>query len=183
MHRLRKNNHGFAHIGLILLALVVIVTICGVGYYVATKKDKTNTNPTISTSQSSTQNTANSSENKYLVIKEWGIKVQQPTALTAISYKIENNILVFSSDQQKQLGCDEVRDSWGIVREHAGSLIDADGTKISDQEADEMPSYIHIANYYYSRAYPQTGCEKESDKMSMIDDAYTSLFKTLTSSE
>jgi len=46
MHKLRKNNHGFAHIGLILLAVLVIAAISGVGYYVigSDTPGSTNTN-------------------------------------------------------------------------------------------------------------------------------------------
>ena len=52
MKTIHKNNHGFAHIGLILLAVLVITAIGGAGYYVATRNKTENT---ISTSNATSQ--------------------------------------------------------------------------------------------------------------------------------
>ena len=58
MKSLHKNNYGFAHIGLILLAVLVITAIGGVGYYVAKKSQSDTSNTDQSTNKQATSKSA-----------------------------------------------------------------------------------------------------------------------------
>ena len=187
MKTLYKNHKGFAHVGLLLLFVVVIAAVGGVGYYVMSRNNKDNlteasSTQNISSQQNSAQTTQHSVANS-IEIKEWGVKVTAPSTLTGVTYKIEGDRTVFTSDQQKQLDCDEVQNAWGVNRKKAGALLSPDGSHYSDADADKNPSYIHIGGYYYLRSYPQMGCESQSDKAQTIDEAYSTLFKSLTLNE
>ena len=91
MKSLHKNNHGFAHIGIILLAVLAIAAIGGVGYYVL-QKDKNTISPV------TTQNTQPvETDLAQYESKELGFKFSYPKAWGEVKTSFNKKDIVESA--------------------------------------------------------------------------------------
>ena len=144
MKSLHKNNHGFAHIGLMLLAIIVIAAVGGVGYYVATK----NKNPKASTNN----NVATQDQQK-----------QSNNQLTA-----ENGISVMTADKKAQFYLPK---TWELLDKVDGGnkcgFVDGDSAgdtcllsaSFKPSVLDEQTPYIWYVKIYKSQQTPKDWTE------------------------
>lgn len=96
-----KNQKGFSAVeGLLILIIVAIVG--GTGYFVVNAQKKTNTN--LDNAAQSSQSVAKRSKSsptasqKYLEIKEWGVKIPLSSADSGVYYKLDPSFQQSPSD-------------------------------------------------------------------------------------
>lgn len=176
------NQNGFGLVPAFLI-LIIVGLIGFTGWYVLNSKNQTDK----TLSEASSSASAASASQKYLVIKEWGVKVKIDSSLGQLSYTIGGNNynLHFKSDLEKKLpsstsDCITIAGSEGIGRESSGMLTYPDGSHMTDEVAASIPALKHIGNYFYRRIYPQTSCESIRQLVTQIDTAYRNVFDSLT---
>ena len=192
MGKMNKNQSGFSAVEALLI--LIIVGILGfTGYFVwhakqsADKsltpnnsttpviKKKTTTNqtqPTTSTSQTSQQ--------QYLAIKEWGVKIPLASSISTAYYSYDSStgLVRLSLDKYKGTNCAaEQGQLYAISRS-----TDASGGGANSGTG------VKIGSYYYFPVHPQTGCDGTTNSTWVPNSAgattamsYVPYFKTAVS--
>ncbi len=116
----KYNQNGFSVVE-VLLVIIVIGIIGAVGFYVYKAKqntDKSLTNPVSSSveKKQKTENVSKPAENKtssqkYLEIKEWGVKVPIDSTVSGLSYVLENSFSSAKKDTLVRFSSDDLRAS------------------------------------------------------------------------
>lgn len=170
---MKKSQYGFSVIEglLIIIALTLVVFV---GYYVwHTQKQ---TDKTLNTAAQTSQNTTAQSKNvkpnknsnqKFLVIKEWNVRIPYDGDDT-FSYKYEPSgngtkdsdaIEVISQNLASKYGCTGF--GAGIIYRAIGSYVDpTDPTSpTTAQLAAQSPNdWKHVGDYYYRFTHDQAAC-------------------------
>ncbi len=179
-----SNESGFSALEVILI-IVVVGVIAGAGWFVWHKSQSSKTASSDTSQQTTAEqtSTADATDESTLTISEWGIKVTVPDSLKGATYAIKDDVAEIDSPAQDAVTtCGtqvNPKTAWGIQRYAAGKVTAADGSAISDADAEKNSALKHIGDYFYKRVYPMAGCEVASDQTSAIDTAQTSLFESL----
>lgn len=173
----QKTQSGFAHVGLVLLLVIVLGVVGGGGFYIWHKNhEKKNTNTSQSTSKTAKvtnyaeclkakgsivqdsypaicvtkdkQSFTQPIEQKYLTIKEWGVKIPLAESVTDTDYRIDlEPIYAFMSPKSLlETDCNlEVGGSGYYVRFTEKSM---DG-ETKHSYISEYPDATMLGGYYY----------------------------------
>ena len=168
--KMLKNQTGFSVIEALLI-LVVVGILGFTGWFVyhskqATDKTLANTgNSNVQTKQSTTEQNKktattvqSTSEAKFLIIKEWGIKIPYSSNDT-LSYvlKGQNSAQIASANLATNYGCNEYGS--GSIGRSLGTDEDSNSGTTVAQEATQNPEmYVKLSNYYYNFAHDQAAC-------------------------
>lgn len=160
------NQLGFSPV-VVLLALILVVLVGFTGYYVynTQKKDDKAAAPSppaksiATTNQSSTQDTQ-----KYLVIKEWGVKIPVSEKYVDVTYKMGNDFATFQSETFARLTNQEC--SAKNSSEYLGGINRYDESG-KNPEISEGPgsaasaAAVKVGNHYYDYVNPtQMYCQE-----------------------
>jgi len=169
-----KEQGSTAHIAIVVILVAALLGALGFIFWQnfvnkTSQDSSTNTSATSSNTDSSTAS---------IDISEWGLKgTYDKDVLGTLSYSVAGNDLTFSSPKVNSdiLPCTGLSSSsWGITKAQAGDK-DASGVDVAD-------SWTKRGGAYYSRVYPQAGCEDKTSQVTSIDNAYKDLFTSLTQS-
>lgn len=229
MNKKLLSQNGFAHMGLVLLIVVVLGTVGGGGYYIWHKNQDKKKSSNTSQSQNKTakittyeectkaegskiqesypatcvtkdnQRFTQPVEQKYLTIKEWGIKMQLSSAIANATYHIitTNKYLppsafLSTSELDSSTVCQKYYDTsdseylmpayqW-LERYALSSKVSFDEgqtTLTAEQAAKRQPNiYKKLAGYvYHMNKGNGMPCSEQTAAQS---DAFSRLFDTLT---
>lgn len=163
-----KKQKGFALVP-ILLILVLITAVGFTGYYVYDKQNSKKTDssasvvgaakttPSSSVAPTTTPSTMpNPDTKKFLIIKEWGVKLYAEDPTTVLEYKInENGIAEIRSNKLNAVssnGCTDnsIHVTRGKVPDHViGETGYSEGTFKNEYDGASSPVRKHIGDYYY----------------------------------
>lgn len=185
-HTFRKNQFGFGAV-VFLLAVVLVAVLGGVGYYVYASHKSTVSSSKTSTSSpvANTNNTATTASSNEMPITEWGVKMTKPASLASVHYDFVHDMdtstiegVRFKSNLESQLtGECKDRVKFGIDR-----LTKAELATFAYDPIPESTTK-HIGNYYYVYHYVPTLCsESEKALETKMNDAYKSMYDSLTAS-
>lgn len=168
-----------------LLLLVVVAVIVGVGWYAFDSKNKTD--KILSQADKISQNTpvktspASDSLQKYLTIKEWGIRIPYSGADT-FSYHIDPSYpgvaSIISANLSKNYNCTD--SGAGMILQFApsdGSSPSGDGPTVKEYEAQHPGTYKIIGDNYYLVTHDQSSCSESvtADAQNQANQAMISL--------
>jgi hypothetical protein len=178
MKKISKQS-GFAVVeGLLIFVIVGIIGFTG--WYVwhsqknADKSYDNSSNSSQTTASpgkkatTTNQKTSTSSTQKYLTIKEWGVRIPY-SVNDALSYHLEapNLINVASKNLADKYGSDCADYGAGSIgRLTPQDTFPWDNTTTAEQDASAHPSiYSHVGNYYYRFNHDQAYCISRSVHM------------------
>lgn len=195
-----KNQKGFSAV-ILLLALVLVAIVSFTGYYVwnTQSNKKTNSQQTktaddsVAKKQTDTTATKPADTTKYLVIKEWGVKIPLTDTIADTTYLYKNGYVYVSTDSltKKYPEC-----STGKTTVYAygrfGSMkdpVDAPGAE-GQTYGDIMPNAPKVGSYYYYGTPAQALCnsndattQKEMDaagaELNPYKDAFDAAIKNV----
>ncbi len=145
--RIRSSQSGVAHLGLVLIIIILVGVVGFSGWYVGHRSKPTNT------AASTVPNTSQ----KYFTIKEWGVRAPYSGNLT-LEYTLRSNYAYFSSVEldSSDVNCQRTSNGGFIIRYSASDpyLLGDFGTnsgKTAAQYASTLQSsqYGHVGNYYF----------------------------------
>ena len=129
---------------------------------------------------------------KYLVIKEWGVRMKLSDGVTDAYYKYSDNynmesIMLYRKSTAKVEGCagDAIL---GIIRATNGGIITPGGAKLEEvlPNADQYPDkqLQKIGKYYFFASGPQAPCFNDPDsaaekQLNQISSPIYEAYKTL----
>jgi len=166
---MNKTQKGFAVLEGLLLVIIVAV-IGGIGWYAIHTKHQTDKilaqseKTSQSTPQTSAKSNNTSTNQKYLTIKEWGVRIPYSGSdifTYGLSEGSTNLIKVISKN---------LADTYGCIESGSGTIAklnpsdDSSGTGISgaptvEQDATQNPNlYGHVGNYYFKFIHDQSAC-------------------------
>lgn len=171
MGKINKNQLGFGTVEIILV--VVIIGLLGaVGWFVY-DKNKTETTPasstvTTPTTTPTTETTTPTDTTKYLVVKEWGVKIPLSSDVSGLYYEISTNkVGSFRTTGLDKLGTKGCKSNSIIVARGKANDIppnETDSTESNFKDyydgavrEDDSPNsttttrdiHLKIGNYYY----------------------------------
>jgi hypothetical protein len=170
-------SEGFSAVAIVIVT-VVLVALGATGWYVAqpknNKKETNNntqqTNPTTSPKQKATDP---SEGGKYLVIREWNVRVLLPDSLKSnVFYALrefdESYGHIEAADLNSTLFQPECRDTAGDL----GLDVMRTTTPPSD-----TARYTHKENYWYGSIYGKDGCSKflSGSKADVFNELHSSI--------
>jgi Tfp pilus assembly protein PilV len=168
----KLNQKGFSAVEG-LLSLIVVLLIVFVGYYIYhAQKNANNTLSSASkVAQSSpgsvkklTQSSKTTSSQKYITIKEWGIKIPYGTNYNFSYSLLDSNDAGVTTDTlaAADANCTAANSAVGLIqRAGANDPIADDGTTAAQAAAQGQPN-AHIGSYYYFYSSPQAACSENS---------------------
>jgi|GEM_PF-1649203 len=164
---MKKDQKGFSV--LVLLLILILLAILGfTGYYVYnTQQNKKNTDNTKSADNNASSQPAAASSvtkpdtTKYLVIKEWGVKIPLTGTIADANYVVSNGYVYVSTDSlvKKYPDCAANKTTvyaFGRFK----SMMDAYDQPGGDGKTygDMMPNAPMAAGYYYYGTPSQASC-------------------------
>ena len=171
MKDLHKNNYGFAHIGLILLAVLAITAIGGGGDYVATRNKTENTistnqdsNSTLQTPSSQTKdNTSDIPDfpagTTTLNITEARVRLTVPYKINDLTYEIRDNnaswhyIGITTKTIQNKVSSEcDIKNYSPYTIGYFTNPNEANPLNPSDESttyAHDFPNALHVGNKYF----------------------------------
>lgn len=158
--------------------VVVLLIVGGLGFVLLSgsknNSSQKNSGNTVSTNEAPLSDAVQKeqvydpSENgKYLVIKEWNVRMKIDPTVSTVSYKMfgKDAISLRTTKSDKYEGC-EREDLLGVSRGKSGEKFYHDMTPEELMKYDDPP--IKAGKYYYLAYGPQAPCQdeptKESDK-------------------
>lgn len=191
MKRTTSNSQGFAAAEAILI-IVILAVIGFVGWYVWHSKQTTHissnaattvdnsTKGTSPTGPTSKHSTSTDTAQTYLVVKEWGVEMQQQQALGTASYTYVDTT---ASPDSIKLDSDlEAQIPQACGGAHAGEF---EIVRASQPDQDSDPSFTRqVGSYYYRFVYPQIGCDADTaGVISRLNTGYKAMFDSLQRAE
>lgn len=168
-----QKQFGFAAIETTLI-LVVLAIVGFTGYYVWHSQQQTSKALDVAndTAQSAApKKTANSTlAQKYLIIKEWGIKIPLSSDLRGAyyTYNSESKAVYLSNDSYKGTDCAADDVSLGAISRFTAADKDDEGNTLLAYS----PDAVKIGDYYYSYQHPQAACDgRTTNSLTGFDDA------------
>lgn len=167
-----KNQSGFTVVEVILV--LILVAILGfTGYYVWHSQKKADDKKPVSTtsqpSSTSTKPVAAKSNQDFLVVKEWGVKIPLSANLVGAYYLRQSglpNVAYLSVNSYKGTNCAADQTSLGAINRFTATAKDDDGnTMLSD-----FPTAVKVASYYYVYQHPQAGCDGQTSNSTATFD-------------
>jgi hypothetical protein len=177
-----------------ILAIIIVVAVLGAGIYAGwyfyTQR------PTKNTPNSSNQ-TSQTSNDGYLVIKEWGVMLKKDPVLGNITYTFQSGpagnqptaILHMEALNSLLKECKtQVTNQWTIIRfapddpsPIPGDFTNATGAvKIKDSKNNTDMLFVKVNDYYYGQGHPQLPCnEIDKTKASVIYEAFIKMFRSI----
>lgn len=177
---MKQHQSGFAAVEL-LLTLILLAIIGFTGYYVwhSQQQAENALNDANDTAQTSSPKQSKSATppQKFLTIKEWGVKIPLVNAIADATYSLNASN---SNDAIVQLPgyaakCD-VDDPFGYYMRFSKSDTFEDGTTYLSTLGS---SAIHVGDYYYIHQGPQAACSNDDATNSQVT-ADVQLFKAAT---
>jgi len=202
-HR-NTSQSGFAHPGLVLLLIIVLGVVGGGGYYTWHKNHEqkqssdnsqtgkkvakvTNYDECLKAEGSIVQDSYPATcitkgkqrftqpiEQKYLAIKEWGVKFPYPEGVLSLSYDIHTNA-VSDGPQIMDIHLDDVPGSCKgtnmLLRAKSGQDLDGYGNT-----AEQIISRFgtgkvkKLGDYYYLFEHGQSGCTTDTQALRVINE-------------
>jgi hypothetical protein len=170
---MKKNNNesGFSVVEA-LLVVIILLLVGFIGYYVYHANSKTtdtynaasdNVSPVVTTKKTTT-----STDQQYLTIKEWSVKLPLTSDLNGAYYALKSgsNSAYLSLNQYKGTDCAADQVSLGLIQRFLATDKDDDGnTLLSD-----FPQAVKVGDWYYQYQHPQAGCNGTVDS-STVDSA------------
>lgn len=163
----KLNQTGFAPLEALLI-LVIVGVVGGIGWYAIHTKHQTDKilsqadQISKSTPVKSTAVDKNTSPLKYLVIKEWGVRIPYSGSDT-YTYIYDANtptiIDVISKNLSDKFGCTEF--GAGEIGKATGSdpsAPDENSEPVAQYDKENPGRFVHIGNYYYSFVHDQAAC-------------------------
>ncbi len=158
----KLNQRGFSPIA-ILLALILVVLVGFTGYYVynSQKKDDNKAvtpapaNAAATPSQPSAQDTQ-----KYLVIKEWGVKIPLTAEIADANYYYNNGYVYLSTDSivKKYPECAADKTSLFAYGRFDDPNKQAEAPQGGQTYGQAYPNAPKVGTFYYTGATPQAAC-------------------------
>lgn len=175
---MRKNQKGFAHLGLVLAVIIVIVAIGGVGYYVLSSRKTSNSSPEVAVKTDQKIKTTEKDKQNYdaegtardgvLKIPELGIQLKlDPKVLDATyatrstpvneafgcyNYGVSGLCHVFISTQSLEKFGEGCKAKEGHVA-FIASFTDpnnSDAVVLAGKNIEEYPNAVKISGRYYA---------------------------------
>ena len=157
-----RNNHGFSHVGILLVIAVLVVASLG-GWYVFIAEPAKNSNQ--QTNNNSNQNSNNqtpaadpSEGGKYLVLSEWGVRLKPAIQLPKMSYTVGDmegvQVARFTFDD---MSADCTGFYW-LSRAKAGQDIDGFGNSPEKLMSTNDSSIKQVGDYYFYLGHGQGSC-------------------------
>lgn len=147
----------------VILGILTALLISGTAYAgwnaLENKQKPQNTN-----TQQPDQTTPKPSEDTYLVIKEWGVRMKLGDAVKDAKYRYlpEYEDISLSTDSvEKVQGCQNGA-IFGIARARKGEHLG--GGIAGDTRPDQPNPYIQVGDYYYLLTGPGLGCASQEDR-------------------
>lgn len=161
---MKKTQSGFALVESLLIILILVIIGFG-GYYVWHSQKQTN--KTLDTAATTSQKAAsaaasNTSSQKYLTIKEWGVKVPLTDADSDAYYLIKSdlpNVAYLSLEKYKNTECSADNTTLAAYFRFTKDETDPLG---GQTYFSERPDSVKIGSYYYSVNHPQAACSTTS---------------------
>jgi prepilin-type N-terminal cleavage/methylation domain-containing protein len=159
----------------VLLVLILIAIVGFAGYYVwHSQKDTDNAknvaNKSSQTTSNATKPAASKSDQQFLTIKEWGVKLPLNADLAGAYYIRQAglpNVAYLSVTSYKGTNCAADQTSLGAINRFTASNKDDDGnTMVSD-----FPTAVKVGSYYYVYQHPQAGCDGQTSNSTANFDA------------
>lgn len=176
-----KNQKGFSAV-VILLALILVAIVGFTGYYVwNTQQDKNDQNKQAAVANTAKQNTANTNQTekpdtqKYLIIKEWNVKVPLTDKIADATYVVTNGTVYLSTQSLTKKYPECAADKTTVF---AYGRYDNPNTPNPNDPSGEttygqtLPNAPKVGTYYYYGVPPQAGCTMDT---STQDNGYESL--------
>ena len=193
MKNLVKYQQGFAVIEAILI-IVIIAIAGGTGYYVYQSNNKAadtydaagDSASAVTQSNKKGANTDSRAE-KYLVIKEWNVKIPLTEAISNANYRFENGyVYVGISGAGDICSASSSTGSIAAISRFTASEVDPDTNKTYLSAYDTLESAYRptlLNGYYYSLKGSQAACsddDAELAKASAAREAYVMQLKKIT---
>lgn len=186
----QPSQDGFAHIGLVLLGLLVIVAISSTGWYIVSKNNGAALLPASDQSSITNKESVNQSDDQektepygslkdgYLTIKEWGVKMKADSDLEDVSYNYlkKDNIgterIELNSELQAKMGCPVGTHAvWSIYRSTPdelsfnaadnGTTTLEDSSYVADIVKEPGGKIKLMQGHYFIYNYPQDACSED----------------------
>ncbi len=144
-----KNQKGFAHIAMVL-AVIVVAAVGFTGWWVW--RDNHKTKPAITSSSTPTSNisTVPATTQKYLTIKEWGVRMKLVSNISDIYYTVNGQDISLGLRSLDQL---ETKDGSSCQPDKNSVVLITKYNATEYQNFLKSSGYennaIHIGNYYY----------------------------------
>lgn len=170
-----------------LLILVIIILLFGTGWYIWHSKNQTNksldeaasnsstvvkqtkkASSSPSSAQSLTQSTPSTSQ-KYLTLKEWGLKMPLTSNISDAYYSYKNGYMYLSLQSMSSTSCSADATTLGVVSRFTSDEKDP---QTDELYAKEFPNAANVGQYYYYYTHPQAAC---SDDQALQDKANTAM--------
>lgn len=121
------------------------------------------------------------SSQKYLVIKEWGVKLPLTATIDSAYYVFKNDYVYLSTSTFKGTQCDADGVSEGVLSRFTPNQTDPD-TGSTYQAEGATAQATKVGAYYYSYRGPQAACADDSatqDKADSIRQGFVAAAKKL----
>lgn len=156
------NQRGFSPI-VILLVLILAVLVGFTGYYVynSQKNDDKAAAPTPPVKSTATTNQSNTQDTqKFLVIKEWGVKIPLTAEITDANYSYKNGYVYLSTDSiaKKYPECGADKTTVFAYGRFDNPNQEADLPQAGQTYGQAYPNAPKVGVYYYTGASPQAEC-------------------------
>ncbi|MDB5185394.1 MAG: hypothetical protein JWN38_1202 [Candidatus Saccharibacteria bacterium] len=161
MRKFQKQQDGFSAVEAILL-LVIVAIVGFVGWYVLNANQNTDevnaeTRNTATAAASVAPTSKSTTAQKYLTIKEWGVRLPYGGTDT-LSYTYGNSsVQVVSKQLADKYGCTSF--GAGIFsRNHGTDTLDSGGQTYAAAAKANPSAYVHVGDYYYGFSHDQAAC-------------------------
>jgi type II secretory pathway pseudopilin PulG len=153
----KTQQSGFTPV-VILLVLILVAVVGFAGYYVyntqQNKKDDTKAAVANQTTTPAAQTTTDTQ--KYLVIKEWGVKIPVAAPIDDAYYVVKGDNVYFSTTAITNKYSDCAADKTTLYA--LGRYSDPNQEAFNGTMAQAYPNSIKIGNYWYYGVHPQSPC-------------------------
>lgn len=178
MRKKSLNSKGFGLIAVVIV-IAVLVVLGGAGAYVYHRDHRAKTTATTgsTSSNSSTQSATKSStgtqnstatQQSYLIIKEWGVRLTLDSTTASTYYYISPNlpnVAYFSLKTISDIAPTCAADKGGLGA--IARLTEAEQQSIVSGKTPGIAGTMHIGSYWYSIAHPQGACMDNAQQASV----------------
>jgi len=167
-----QKQKGFAALETILI-IVIVAVISGIGWYalhtkhqtdkILSQADKISQSVPVQSNKSAPSSKSSAGQ-KYLVIKEWGVRIPYSSSDTySYVYRTDTPTIidVISKNLSDKFGCTQFgAGEIGKAQGSDPSAPDESSESVAQYDKENPGRFVHIGNYYYAFVHDQASCSE-----------------------
>lgn len=188
MKRLRSNQAGFS-VGAVIIVVLVLLVIGGIGFILFKKSADSNNSATTTSPTPSPKDTDStdldtetpidpSDDGKYLVIKEWGVRVLLPDSLKGNAfYSLREFEESYGHAEAASINSKFFQPECRDTAEDLSLDVMRTTAKLDETARAYKRNVFQSGNYWYHNIFGHDGCSKflEGEKADVFNDLYESI--------